>query len=232
MDWFAFSFVMMTLYVYLTFAIILRYSFIMKQTDLIVVSILGLIRVVQIVFLKIRNADRTIVEYSNTPWIGYTLVYVATLALLFVVESKFPLLYCIAIIDFSLFLGQTFYYYSLKSTHGAPAEVEDDNFQTDDGMRKQSLTQRLVSLSEGIEEMEDMDQFKYRETKINNDIYSLAFAAFLDPAKLETENDKYLHQIKMNTEEVADLFMGSMMVTFVQCVTIYMILQEELKEEF
>ena len=36
----------------------------------------------------------------------------------------------------------------------------------------------------------------------------------------------------MNTEEVADLFMGSLLVTFVQSVTIYMIMQEELKETF
>ena len=55
MDWFAFSFVMMTLYVYLTLAIILRYDFIMKKTDLVIVGILGATRLAMLHSLKIRN---------------------------------------------------------------------------------------------------------------------------------------------------------------------------------
>ena len=53
--------------------------------------------------------------------------------------------------------------------------------------------------------------FKMPTIKLSNDIYSLAFASFLDPDKLE-EPEKYMPVVRMNDDEVMNIYLGAVMV--------------------
>ena len=68
--------------------------------------------------------------------------------------------------------------------------------------------------------------------EVNNDIYSLAFAAFIDP---ESQPDKvgFLHQpeIQLNPDEIADLFMGGLMVVLIQISMILLIFHLQLTDD-
>ena len=67
--------------------------------------------------------------------------------------------------------------------------------------------------------------------KINDDIYSLAFAALVHPDEVEadlTEQDKksgnFMKRIELLNDERDNLFFSAILVTFVQMTTIYLIL--------
>lgn len=69
-----------------------------------------------------------------------------------------------------------------------------------------------------------VDQWKDSHMEVNNDIYSLAFAAFIDP-KSQPDKAGFLHNPKifLNPNEIADLFMGGLMVVLIQISMILLI---------
>ena len=58
---------------------------------------------------------------------------------------------------------------------------------------------------------ETMTSFKMPTIKLSNDVYSLAYASFLDPDQLE-EPDKFMPIINMNDDEVMNIYLGCVMV--------------------
>jgi hypothetical protein len=60
-----------------------------------------------------------------------------------------------------------------------------------------------------------LEQWKNKRIEIQNDIYSLAFAAFIDPES-QPDREGYLGKINLNNDERADLFMGGLMVNLIQ----------------
>ena len=58
--------------------------------------------------------------------------------------------------------------------------------------------------------------------KLQNDIYSLAYASFLDPDQLEEQNG-FMPKIIMNDEEVSNIFLGAIMVILSQLTMIGLI---------
>ena len=61
--------------------------------------------------------------------------------------------------------------------------------------------------------------------KLNDDIYSLAFAAFLDDKQLEYENhDDFLQPIEMNYDEVSNVFFGAITIIGVQLCLISLVM--------
>ena len=58
---------------------------------------------------------------------------------------------------------------------------------------------------------ETMTSFKMPTIKLSDDIYSLAYASFLDPDKLE-DPDKFMPKIYVNDDEVMNIYLGYVMV--------------------
>ena len=54
--------------------------------------------------------------------------------------------------------------------------------------------------------------FKMPTIKLSNDIYSLAYASFLDPTDKLEEPDKYMPVVRMNDDEVMNIYLGAVMV--------------------
>lgn len=84
---------------------------------------------------------------------------------------------------------------------------------------------------EHITEETETQVFANRDLKINDDIYSLAFAALVHPDEAEeglTEGEKksgaFMKRINLLCDERDNLFYSAILVTFVQLTTIYLIL--------
>lgn len=78
-----------------------------------------------------------------------------------------------------------------------------------------------------IEKQRDaFTSFKMPTIKLSNDIYSLAYACFLDPDQLE-EPDKFMPVIRMNDDEVMNIFLGAVMVILSQLTMIGLIVVYE-----
>lgn len=58
---------------------------------------------------------------------------------------------------------------------------------------------------------EKLDSFKMPTIKLSNDIYSLAYASFLDPKQLDESGD-FMPVINMNDDEVMMIYLGAVMV--------------------
>ena len=71
-------------------------------------------------------------------------------------------------------------------------------------------------------EREAMQSLAVAKIGLQNDIYSLAYAAFLDPEQLEVK-DGNLPKIQMNDEEVMNIFLGAIMI--IGCQLLEMIFQ-------
>jgi len=67
-----------------------------------------------------------------------------------------------------------------------------------------------------------LEQWKDKHIEIQNDIYSLAFAAFID-SDSQPDREGYLGKISLNSDEIADLFMGALMVILIQISMILLI---------
>jgi len=82
---------------------------------------------------------------------------------------------------------------------------------------------------------EQRKEFKNRDLKIQNDIYSLAFAACVNPNLLdsspEAKGKNYLQRIDMTQNEAADVYQCAMIVAAVQIVTIILIIEFFYNEE-
>jgi len=63
-----------------------------------------------------------------------------------------------------------------------------------------------------LEQLKEMEKYKAKEYKITNDIYSLAFAALIDPKKLEDAPAGYLIPIDMTTTEYNRIYLGALLV--------------------
>ena len=61
--------------------------------------------------------------------------------------------------------------------------------------------------------------------KINQDIYSLAYAALVDPAS-QPSAPEYLKDINLSDNQVADLFMGCLMVIVVEFAVIGLVVNQ------
>lgn len=76
----------------------------------------------------------------------------------------------------------------------------------------------------------ETQEFANRDLSINDDIYSLAFAALVHPDETEkglTEEEKksgkFMKRIDLLTDERENLYFSAILVTFVQLTTIYLI---------
>lgn len=67
-----------------------------------------------------------------------------------------------------------------------------------------------------------LTSFKMPTIKLSNDIYSLAYACFLDPEQLD-EPDKFMPVINMNDDEVMNVYLGAVMVVLSQLTMIGLI---------
>lgn len=109
------------------------------------------------------------------------------------------------------------------------------------------LSDHIQSLfSKGIESMMDEDQLEERYNKeveekhtefkkqkfvINDDIYSLAFAALINPEELDYsemkdgEKEKYLSkELGLTRRERSGLYQSALMVVFIQITTIFLLI--------
>lgn len=57
-----------------------------------------------------------------------------------------------------------------------------------------------------------VEKFRIPTIKLSNDIYSMAFASFIDPEQLEVPSGEYLPKVEMNEDEVANVFLGAVMI--------------------
>jgi hypothetical protein len=64
----------------------------------------------------------------------------------------------------------------------------------------------------GKEKRANMDSMRVAKISLQNDIYSLAYAAFLDPDQLDKSVPGGLQPIRMNEEEVMNIFIAAIMV--------------------
>lgn len=60
----------------------------------------------------------------------------------------------------------------------------------------------------------NVEQFRLKHIEIKNDIFSLAFAAFIEPDS-QPDEEGYLGKLELNSNEIADLFMGGVMVILI-----------------
>lgn len=77
-----------------------------------------------------------------------------------------------------------------------------------------------------------MDNFKEREHTVSNDIYSLAFAALIDPEKLADSKEGYLQPIDMTASEYNRIFLGALFVVSIQLTVVFLIANEMLRPGF
>jgi len=62
-------------------------------------------------------------------------------------------------------------------------------------------------------ERKNLEGLAVPKIALNDDIYSLAYAAFIDTDQLEYKEDaSFLQPINMNEEEVANIFFGSIAI--------------------
>lgn len=76
-------------------------------------------------------------------------------------------------------------------------------------------------------EREEMASLAVAKIGLQNDIYSLAYAAYLDPEQLEIKGGN-LEKIQMNDEEVMNIFLGAIMIIGCQLCMISLIIYYEL----
>ena len=69
---------------------------------------------------------------------------------------------------------------------------------------------------------EGYDHLKKAHIRLQADIYSLAYAAFIDPDQLNGEPG-YFQQIPMSNDEVTNIYLGAIMVIFIQLTVICLI---------
>jgi hypothetical protein len=77
-----------------------------------------------------------------------------------------------------------------------------------------------------------MDNYKEREHTVSNDIYSLAFAALIDPEKLADSKEGYLQPIDMTASEYNRIFLGALFVVSIQLTVVFLIANEMLRPGF
>lgn len=71
-------------------------------------------------------------------------------------------------------------------------------------------------------ERDGYDSMKKAKIALQNDIYSLAFASFIDPDQL-TGDPGFLGKIPMNDDEVTAIYLGALMVICIQLTVIALI---------
>lgn len=67
-----------------------------------------------------------------------------------------------------------------------------------------------------------MEQFLVPRIRLQSDIYSMTFAAFLEPSMLAEEED-LLQRIAMTEEEILNIFIGSVIIMLCQLSVIMLV---------
>lgn len=82
-----------------------------------------------------------------------------------------------------------------------------------------------------LEEREGCESLKTKELTLSKDIYSMAYAAMIDPDLLEASTKGgYLPKIEMNQNEIDNLWNGAIMVIFIQLMMVGLIFNVELND--
>jgi len=72
-------------------------------------------------------------------------------------------------------------------------------------------------------EIREDKSLKFKDHKIQNDIFSLAFASFVDPEKIHKGNG-YLSFDPLTSREQQEIYLGALLVVCFQCTMIYLII--------
>ena len=91
------------------------------------------------------------------------------------------------------------------------SNIIQDEYGDKDGPIGEDLSVKKVKLERKLQR-EQVEDLKVTSIELQDDIYSFAYAAFLDPEQLDTKDSDNLQIIHINPEETKNIFIGALMI--------------------
>jgi hypothetical protein len=240
-DWFAFIFVMGFVHSYGIYEIVFNTlaSTSSEQringeyVGLCVLGVLLFCRIIQMIFLsQLRGQDHKIKDHGHIVWIFNIVVYVVLLAAMCFVTPPSSFVKSQLAIDILMFSMQ-YVYYVLQKELDKKRDLEKQLQDEDAGNKVRDSHTILAGLalsarSRQARKTEEGQAKDQKDFKIQNDIYSLAFASMIDTTKLEEldsgeDSKRYMSYVSIAQSERHSIFLGALMVVFVQFSMIFLI---------
>lgn len=197
----------------------------------------------------LKDFNRNIHEFSSVVWILQLVAYSYISGYMYKYEATHPLLRSIARFDMVMSFLQFVFYMILFKTRRLnkdefgnfddELQQSDPNYSLDQGNPNQvsllngtrqdldkSGFDRTIDIinNKTVEwdarnERDGYDGLKKAKIALQNDIYCLAFASFIDPEQLNGQPG-FLGKIPMNDDEVTAIYLGALMVICIQLTVI------------
>jgi len=185
-----------------------------------------------IFLVQLRTQERKYKEHPAWVWISLTVLYAVGLYQ-YIGHSISLLASSLFVVDVVMFIQQFLFYYihvQMQKDDNGDVKVDiqdDDEFQAVDAPKARGFSHSIISFFKNtgtVQFEEEEEALKQPRLRVQDDIYSLAFASMIDSSKVDKEGlSNPIPDIGLTDKEQENIFFGALLVICFQLVVIYLI---------